>query len=106
MIAIRWSAYEAGRLGRLRFRACVQARSARARSLTLKREVDVVVPATLTTPREHAPDAGPRGTVTEAQVRLDKAARHVGTLFVSTVLWRRRREDGGERVAVARHDRR
>ena len=45
----------------------------RARVLTLKREVDVVVPATLTMPREPAPDARPRGTATEAQVRLEKA---------------------------------
>jgi hypothetical protein len=60
----------------------VRASAQRARALTLKREVDVVVPATLTTPREHALDAGPRGTATEAQVRLEKAARHVGTLSV------------------------
>ena len=51
----------------------MRASAQRARALTLKREVDVVVPATLTTPREHAPDAGPRGTATEAQVRLEKA---------------------------------
>ena len=36
----------------------------RVRVLTLKREVDVVVPATLTMPRERAPDAGPHGTAT------------------------------------------
>ena len=55
------------------FHACVQAR--RARALTLKREVkvDVVVPATLTMPREHAPDAGSRGTARRAQGRLGKA---------------------------------
>ena len=52
---------------------CVRASAQHARALTLKREVDVVVPATLTTPREHAPDAGPRGTATEAQVQLEKA---------------------------------